>query len=172
MKRIVYLGNVWAYPKALADLPGAELAAIIYEDPEDVDDAVRTGKGLGVRTYRAGSDPDVGEALREVGPVDLAVMANFGTLLSEASLAGPKGGVINFHPGSLPEQAGRSPVSKLWANGGGSCALTVHRAVLRPDAGPVLAVYSSHVDPKSSLSQNLARIYRLGISFFPQLLSL
>lgn len=172
MKDLVYLGNVWEYPAALKQLPGTRLSAILYEDEGDSEAALRSSGVHGTRLFRVRSDEEVREALRALPRVDLALMANFGILLTAATLAIPRSGFINFHLGRLPEQAGRTPLSRLWTSGGGPSALTVHRVTPEVDAGPVLRIFPCSVDPRISLDQNLHRVYRLGIAFFPQLLSL
>jgi methionyl-tRNA formyltransferase len=172
MKTVAYLGNIWEYPKALAAMPGVRLAGLVYEDEQDIDAALGYARAFGAKAFRVSSDADARLAFESLGPIDLVLMANFGILLSETSLGIPSAGVINFHPGTLPDQAGRAPISKLWSKGGGLSALTIHRAVPKADAGPILATYPYQVDAKLSLDQNLSQVYRLGISFFPQLIAL
>ncbi len=172
MKDLIYLGNVWEYPSALKRLPGARLTALLYEDEGDSEAALRVSSVHGARSFRVRTDEEVREALNGLPRADLAVMANFGILLTAATLALPRSGFVNFHPGRLPEQAGRAPISTLWASGGGPSALTVHRVTPEVDAGPVLQTFPYAVDARISLDQNLYHIYRLGIAFFPQLISL
>lgn len=97
-------------------------------------------------------------------------MANFGIILSAEALSLPKDGIVNFHPGILPDQAGRTPVVRLWNAGGGASGLTIHRAIARPDAGPVLKTLPAHVDKRLTLEENILALYRLGLSRLPDVL--
>jgi len=172
MKDLIYLGNIWDYPSALKRLPGCRVRALLYEEEGDADGALRAAKAHGAPVFRVRTDAEVRMVLEELPGIDLAVMANFGVLLKAPTLALPVSGFVNFHPGLLPEQAGRAPVSRVWAAGGGPSALTVHRVTPEVDQGPVLWTFPYEIDPRISLDQNLHLIYRLGTPIFPSLLAL
>lgn len=101
--------------------------------------------------------------MESIGPIDLGIMANFGIILSQETLSAPKSGIVNFHPGLLPEQAGRTPVARLLKAGGGTSGLTIHRVTAQVDAGPVLFVEPGRVDPALSLEANVLALFRLGL---------
>lgn len=175
MKRIVYLGNVWEYPRALAAIPGVRLTALLYEGEGDAEAALRTAKRVGVRSFRVRTDNDVRLALAEAAveaeePIDLGIIANFGIILTAATLAAVKEGFVNFHPGLLPGQAGRAPVSQVWSQGGGPSGLTIHAVTPEPDAGPILGCVPFQIDPVKTLDSNIHAIYQIGLPFLSRTL--
>lgn len=174
--RIVYLGNIWEYPKALAGIPGVRLVGLIYEGEGEAEPALRVGRQAGAEIYRVAGDADVAEALWQIaeqGPIDLGIITNFGIILSGASLKMARSGFVNFHPGLLPGQAGREPVRRVWEQGGGASGLTVHRATERVDDGPKLFTAPYTINPDVSLDDNIRAIFKLGLPLlerviFPQ----
>ncbi len=173
---VVYLGNIWEYPKALAALPGVRLAGLLYEGEGEAEAALRVGRLARAEIYRVAGDSDVAEALWQIaeqGPIDLGIIANFGVILSGASLKMARSGFVNFHPGLLPGQAGREPVRRVWEQGGGASGLTLHRATERVDDGPKLFTAPYVVDSGISLDDNVRAIFKLGLPLlerviFPQ----
>ena len=172
MKTVVYLGNIWEYPRVIARLPGVRLGAVIYEEGEDADAdaALRVARESGANVGRVRTDADIREFFRSVGPFDIGVIANFGIILSAGSLAAAGERFINFHPGLLPSQPGRSPVRRVWERGGGASGLTVHIATTQVDSGPILHTVPYSISPDQPLDQNILKIYRLGLPLLPNLL--
>jgi methionyl-tRNA formyltransferase len=74
-------------------------------------------------------------ALRPEG----VVMASFDQIIGARALAIPAHGWLNIHPSALPEYRGPEPVYWAIADGAAESGITLHRAVPRFDAGPVLA---------------------------------
>jgi methionyl-tRNA formyltransferase len=70
---------------------------------------------------------------------DAVVMASFDQIIGARSLAIPVHGWLNIHPSALPEYRGPEPVYWAIADGATESGITLHRAVPRFDAGPVLA---------------------------------
>jgi methionyl-tRNA formyltransferase len=70
---------------------------------------------------------------------DLGVMASFDQILSARVLAIPAHGWLNAHPSALPAYRGPEPVYWTIADGAEEAGITLHRAVPRFDAGPILA---------------------------------
>jgi methionyl-tRNA formyltransferase len=70
---------------------------------------------------------------------DAVVMASFDQIIGARALAIPAHGWLNIHPSALPEYRGPEPVYWAIADGAAESGITLHRAVPRFDAGPVLA---------------------------------
>jgi methionyl-tRNA formyltransferase len=70
---------------------------------------------------------------------DLGVMASFDQILGGRVLAIPVHGWLNVHPSALPAYRGPEPVYWAIADGAEETGITLHRAVPRFDAGPILA---------------------------------
>jgi methionyl-tRNA formyltransferase len=71
--------------------------------------------------------------------LDAAVMASFDQIVNARTLAIPRHGFLNIHPSMLPAYRGPEPVYWAIADGAESTGITLHRAVPKFDAGPVLA---------------------------------
>ena len=67
------------------------------------------------------------------------VMASFDQIVGARSLAIPANGWLNVHPSALPRYRGPEPVYWVIADGDTHTGITLHRAVPKFDAGPVLA---------------------------------
>ena len=70
---------------------------------------------------------------------DAAVMASFDQIVGARALAIPRHGWLNIHPSLLPFYRGPEPIYWTLADGAADAGITLHRAVPRFDAGPVLA---------------------------------
>jgi methionyl-tRNA formyltransferase len=90
-----------------------------------------------LRTWRINDDHsrmDIGR----LGP-EAAVMASFNQIIHAPTLRVPAHGFMNVHPSLLPHYRGPEPVYWAIADGVASTGITLHRAVPRVDAGPILA---------------------------------
>jgi methionyl-tRNA formyltransferase len=70
---------------------------------------------------------------------DLAVVAAYGRILTDAILAIPPLGMINVHASLLPRYRGAAPVHRAVIDGELSTGVTIMRVVKALDAGPMLA---------------------------------
>jgi len=71
--------------------------------------------------------------------LDGVVMASFDQIVGARALAVPRHGWMNVHPSALPARRGPEPVYWTIADGDPVAGITLHRAVPKVDAGPVLA---------------------------------
>ena len=71
--------------------------------------------------------------------LDAVVMASFDQIVGARALALPRHGWLNVHPGPLPRYRGPEPIWWTIADGAPEGGITLHRAVPRFDAGPVMA---------------------------------
>lgn len=74
-------------------------------------------------------------ALRAEG----AIMASFNQIVHAPTLRIPRHGFLNVHPSLLPQFRGPEPVYWAIAEGAEQTGISLHRAVPKVDAGPVLA---------------------------------
>lgn len=116
---------------------------IRVEQPEDVN----APKGL--------------EMVRELAP-DLLVTAAYGQILSAELLAIPTLGGINLHGSILPGYRGASPVARAIAEGETETGVTVIRMTPRIDAGGMIAVARTPIDPDETAGDLEARLAELG----------
>lgn len=93
--------------------------------------------------------------LRAYGP-DVVVMASFDQIVGAETLAVPRLGWINVHPSLLPRHRGPEPIYWTIMGGDPEAGITLHWAVPRIDAGPILAQRAVPVGP-SETSGTLAR---------------
>ena len=92
-------------------------------------------------------------------PPDLAFVVDFGQIIEEPFLNGPRHGCLNIHPSLLPRWRGAAPVQRAILNGDAVTGVTVFRLVKELDAGPILAqaeVPLPILTDASELFQNLA----------------
>lgn len=75
--------------------------------------------------------------LREYAP-DLVVMASFDQIVRPDLLAIPRLGWLNIHPSLLPRHRGPEPIYWAIAQGDQESGITLHWAVERIDAGPIV----------------------------------
>ena len=82
---------------------------------------------------------------------EAAVMASFNQIVNAPTLRIPRHGFINVHPSLLPQYRGPEPVYWVIADGAERTGITLHRAVPKVDAGPILAQAAVAVDPPRHL---------------------
>jgi methionyl-tRNA formyltransferase len=72
-------------------------------------------------------------------PPDVAFVVDFGQIVREPFLNGPRYGCLNIHPSLLPRWRGAAPVQRALLNGDATTGVTVFRLAAELDAGPILA---------------------------------
>jgi methionyl-tRNA formyltransferase len=101
------------------------------------------------------------EAVRALTP-DLLVTAAYGQILSPQLLAVPGLGGINLHGSVLPAYRGAAPVARAIERGETESGVTVILMSPRIDAGGMLKVARTPVDPEETAGELEARLARLG----------
>lgn len=121
-------------PAAIVTSPGAH-PAILGENALS-----RIARHLDVPLIRAWRVNDEHSRL-ELSALDLdaAVMASFDQIITAPTLGIPRHGFLNVHPSLLPAYRGPEPVYWVIADGAARTGISLHRAVAKVDAGPVLA---------------------------------
>src|ERR1019366_6181067 len=98
-------------------------------------------------------------ALRPAG----AVMASFNQIVNAPTLRIPHHGFINIHPSLLPNYRGPEPVYWVIADGAELTGISLHRAVPKVDAGPILARAEIAVDPRDTSGTLTRRLVGAGL---------
>lgn len=99
-------------------------------------------------------------SLAELKP-DVAVVAAFGQILTQAVLEIPRHGFLNIHPSLLPAYRGVAPVPAAILNGDEFTGVTIMQLDRGVDTGPVLVegqVPVAEHDTAASLMDKLARV--------------
>ena len=124
----------------------------------------RIADHLGVpllRTWRINDDHSRID-LAELRPA-AAVMASFNQIVNAPTLRIPQHGFINIHPSLLPQYRGPEPVYWVIADGADRTGITLHRAVPKVDAGPILAQAEVAVDPRDTSGTLTRRLVGAGV---------
>ncbi len=101
------------------------------------------------------------ELVRSLGP-DLLVTAAYGQILSAELLGVPTLGGINLHGSILPRYRGAAPVARAIEQGETESGVTVIRMSPRVDAGGMIAVARTPIDPDETAGELEARLAAIG----------
>jgi methionyl-tRNA formyltransferase len=94
---------------------------------------------------------------------DAAVMASFNQIVHSPTLRIPRHGFMNIHPSLLPRYRGPEPVYWAIAEGAPTTGISLHRAVAKVDAGPVLAQTEVPIDPRDTSGTLTRRLVAAGL---------
>ncbi len=94
--------------------------------------------------------------------LDGVVMASFDQIIRSRALAIPAHGWMNVHPSALPARRGPEPVYWTIADGDPVAGITLHRAVPKVDAGPILAQRTTAVSVEDTSGTLTRRLCELG----------
>jgi methionyl-tRNA formyltransferase len=92
----------------------------------------------------------------------LGVIASFDQILGARTLAIPIHGWLNIHPSALPAYRGPEPIYWTIADGATEGGITLHRAVPKFDAGPIVAQRRLEPAPDDTAGTLTRRLCRLG----------
>jgi methionyl-tRNA formyltransferase len=111
-------------------------------------------------------------ARKDVGDLDpdAVVMASFDQIIGARMLALPRHGWLNVHPSPLPRYRGPEPVYWTIADGAEEAGITLHRAVPRFDAGPILAQRVFPLGPDETAGTLTRRLCAAGVEALPEAL--
>jgi methionyl-tRNA formyltransferase len=93
---------------------------------------------------------------------DLGVVAAYGRLLPDATLAVPAMGMVNVHASLLPHYRGAAPVHRAVIAGDRETGVTIMRMVKELDAGPTLAAARLPIGPDETSAEVERRLAVLG----------
>jgi len=92
---------------------------------------------------------------------DLAVVAAYGQILSRELLEIPRLGAINLHASLLPKYRGAAPIQYAILEGETETGVCIFQIEPRLDAGPILAVVKTTIDPAETGGDLEARLAKL-----------
>ena len=171
--RIVFMGTPdFAVPclqRILAD--GHEVPAVFTQPDKPVGrHAVLTpppvkqlAQERGIPVYQPTKmrDGTVAAQLKELAPDCLVVVA-YGRILPQAILDVPPKGCINIHGSLLPKYRGAAPINWAILNGERETGVTIMYMAKELDAGDILHVLKTDIDPQEDAQALTARLAELG----------
>ena len=101
------------------------------------------------------------ETIRSLAP-DLIVVAAYGRILPQEILDYPKYGCINVHSSLLPKYRGAAPINWAILNGERETGVTIMYMAKELDAGDILHVLKTDIDPQEDAQALTARLAELG----------
>jgi methionyl-tRNA formyltransferase len=131
-----------------------------YEITEAPVKARAVAAGRAVLQPERMKDPVFREALSRLN-ADLAVVAAYGQILTDAVLAIPRLGFLNVHASLLPRYRGAAPVHRAVIAGERDTGVTIMRVVKALDSGPMLATVRRPIGPDETsedVERDLARL--------------
>jgi methionyl-tRNA formyltransferase len=117
----------------------------------------------GISVYQP-EEVNLAESLAHIAGLqpDLFVTAAYGQILSADLLGIPGLGGVNLHGSILPSYRGAAPVARAIQNGETEAGVTVIRMTPKIDAGGMIAVARTPVDPNETAGELEGRLARLG----------
>ena len=108
-------------------------------------------------------NPNQPEALEAIGSYkpDAVVCVAYGRLLGASLRRLASSGILNAHPSLLPAYRGASPIQGALLEGAAETGVTLIRLVRSLDAGPIVAVERTAIDPHETAADLHARLSEL-----------
>lgn len=106
-------------------------------------------------------DEAVLDELRALEP-DVIVVAAYGKILPKALLEIPKTAIINVHSSILPQYRGAAPINWAILNGDEETGVTIQYMGEELDAGDILLIKRTAIDPNEDASQLYDRLAVMG----------
>lgn len=101
------------------------------------------------------------ELVQSLAP-ELTVVAAYGRILPEDILEAPRYGSINVHSSLLPKYRGAAPINWAILNGERETGVTIMYMARELDAGDILHVLKTDIDPQEDAQALTARLAELG----------
>lgn len=124
-------------------------------------------RGITVEQPEDVNAPEALDRVRSLAP-DLLVTAAYGQILSGDLLKIPRLGGVNLHGSVLPAYRGAAPVARAIERGEGETGVTVIRMTPRIDAGGMIAVARTPIEPDETSGELEGRLARLGASLLAE----
>ncbi len=123
---------------------------------------------LGLPLRRSASVRRDGEllALRAESAPDLILVIDFGQMIAEPWLSGPRLGCLNIHPSPLPLYRGAAPVQRAVIDGRDRTGVTLFRLVAAMDAGPVWLQAETPIGANETAGEVFERLAVVGSALF------
>ncbi len=115
--------------------------------------------------------PDFVHSMRDLAP-DLSVVVAYGHILPKEVIDLPRLGTLNIHASLLPRLRGAAPIEAAIAQGFSETGVTIMRMVSALDAGPVLHVLTTSIEPDETGGELRLRLSELGATALIEALAL
>ncbi len=102
--------------------------------------------------------------------IDVVVTAAYGRILPRELLEVPRLGFLNIHPSLLPRYRGPAPVQWTLINGDEETGVSLMRADVGVDTGPLAAQWRTRVDPHEEASELSTRLRDRGVALLLEVL--
>lgn len=99
--------------------------------------------------------------LRSLAP-ELTVVAAYGQILPEDILNVPTFGSVNVHASILPKYRGAAPINRAILNGETETGVTIMYMAKKLDAGDIISIRRTPIDPDEDAEQLFAKLAELG----------
>ena len=156
--------------QALAD-SGAQIAGVYTQPDRPSGRGKKTSKspvkilaerlGLPVFQPAALSTNEARSELETLSP-DVIIVAAYGLILPNWTLALPTRGALNVHPSLLPRHRGPAPVASAILEGDEETGVTVMLVEPEVDAGPILRTIKLAINPTETTGQLTERLSNIG----------
>ncbi len=119
-------------------------------------------RGIAVLQPDSIKTPESLASLRQL-QADLFVVAAYGQMLSPEVLAAPRLGTINIHASLLPKYRGATPIHAAILNGDAETGVTIIQIEPKMDAGPMLGMVRTPIQPRETTGQLEDRLAELAV---------
>lgn len=128
-------------------------------------------QGLPVFQPESMKEESAVELLRSLKP-ELSVVAAYGQILTEEALQVPTFGSINVHASLLPRYRGAAPINWAILNGETETGVTIMHMAKKLDAGDIVTVRRTPIDPNEDAETLFARLAELGAQLLSETIPL
>ena len=128
-------------------------------------------QGLPVFQPESMKEESAVELLRSLKP-ELSVVAAYGQILTEEALQVPTLGSINVHASLLPRYRGAAPINWAILNGETETGVTIMYMAKKLDAGDIVTVRRTPIDPNEDAETLFARLAELGAQLLSETIPL
>ncbi|MBQ1834895.1 MAG: methionyl-tRNA formyltransferase [Oscillospiraceae bacterium] len=128
-------------------------------------------QGLPVFQPESMKEESAVELLRSLKP-ELSVVAAYGQILPEEALQVPTLGSINVHASLLPRYRGAAPINWAILNGETETGVTIMHMAKKLDAGDIVTVRRTLIDPNEDAETLFARLAELGAQLLSETIPL
>ena len=128
-------------------------------------------QGLPVFQPESMKEESAVELLHSLKP-ELSVVAAYGQILTEEALQVPTLGSINVHASLLPRYRGAAPINWAILNGETETGVTIMHMAKKLDAGDIVTVRRTPIDPNEDAETLFARLAELGAQLLSETIPL
>lgn len=124
----------------------------------------------GIPVHQPESSREIGQLLRDIDGLDVAVIVAFGMLIRRDALAVPARGFVNVHFSILPRWRGAAPVQRAIEAGDRVTGVTLMALDEGLDTGPIYSTRVTTLSPDENAGDVFDRLSHAGARHLEQLL--